>query len=83
MGLNTLILTVLGQILANAILNEAIPSKRFKMACKPTEDSDQPARPRSLIRVFDGRPRSLIRVFDGRSFGSQESNVSSHVKQRL
>ena len=33
---------------------EPVSSKRYKLACAHIEDSDQPAHPRSLIRVFDG-----------------------------
>ena len=38
----------------------------------PSEDSDQPGHPPSLIRVSDqpGHPPSLIRVFAVRSLGS-------------
>ena len=53
-------------------MNELVSSKRYKLACAPIKDSDQPA----LLR-------SLIRVFDGCSMGSQGSNVSSGRKLRL
>ena len=39
-------------------------SKRYKLLYTSIDDSDQPAHPRSLIRVLDGRP-----------MGSKESNV--------
>ena len=42
------------------------------MECVPIEDSDQPAHPCSLIKVFDGL-----------SMGSQGSKVSSGGKLRL
>ena len=51
---------------------EPVISKRYKFTCAPSEDSDQPAHPRSLIRIFNG---SYI--------GSQESKVSSGAKVRL
>ena len=44
---------------------EPMPCNRYKLACAHIEDSDQPALPRSLIRVFDVR-----------SMGRQRSNVS-------
>ena len=47
-------------------------SKRYNLACATIEDSDQPARPRRLIRVFNGR-----------SMGSQGSNASSGRKMSL
>ena len=53
-------------------IQEPESSKRYTLACVPIEDSDQPAHPRSLIRVFDGR-----------SMGSKGSNVSSGGKLRL
>ena len=34
------------------VLNQPIPSKRYKFACVPLEDSDQPEHKRSLIRVI-------------------------------
>ena len=34
-------------------LNEPVSSKRYKSACAPDEDSDQPVHLRSPIRVFD------------------------------
>ena len=49
-----------------------VPVKRYKLAFAYIEDSDQPAHPRSLIRVFDVR-----------CMGSQWSNVSSDRKLRL
>ena len=33
-------------------------AKYTKLACAPNKDSDQAARPRSLIRFFSGRPTS-------------------------
>ena len=36
------------------IKNEQGHSISYKMACVPSEDSDQPAHPRCLIRVFAG-----------------------------
>ena len=50
-------------------------TKPKKMACAPSEDSDQPGHPPSLIRVFAvrmkkswaGRMPRLIRVFAGRT----------------
>ena len=47
-------------------------SKRYKFACTPIDDSDQPARMRRLNIVFDGR-----------SMGSPEPNVSTAEKLRL
>ena len=47
-------------------------SKILKLVWAPIVDSDQPAHPRSLIRVFDGR-----------SIGRQVSNISSGGKARL
>ena len=47
-------------------------SKRYRLACVPIEDSDQPA------YLF-----SLIRVIDRCSLGSQGSIVSSGGKVRL
>ena len=44
----------------------------YKIACVPSEDSDQPAHPRSLIRVFTGH-----------SLGSQGSKASSGGQRRL
>ena len=35
--------------------NEPVSSIWYNFPCAPIEDSDQPAHPRSLIRVFDGR----------------------------
>ena len=52
-------------------LNGLETCKRYMLPCATIEDSDQPARPRSLIRVFDGR-----------SMGSQVSKVSSGRKLR-
>ena len=51
--------------------NEPVSSEMYMLACAPIEDSDQPAHPRSLIRVFD---RS--------SMGSLGSIVSSGGKLR-
>ena len=45
------------------------PAKWYKLTRAPIEDSNQPAHPRSLIRVFNGR-----------SLGSQRFNVSSGEK---
>ena len=56
----------------NCLLIEPVSSKRYKLACAPIEDSDQPAQMRRLIRVFDGR-----------SMGSQGFSVSSGGKLRL
>ena len=53
-------------------LFETVSSKRYKLAYGPIEDSDQPAHPCSLIRVFDGC-----------SVDSHGSNVSSGGKLRL
>ena len=47
-------------------------SKRYKLALAPTEDSDQIAHARNLIRVLDGR-----------FMGCQGTNVSSSGKLRL
>ena len=46
--------------------------KTNKMTFVPSEDSDQPGHPPSLIRVSDqpGHPPSLIRVFAVHSLGS-------------
>ena len=49
--------------------NQRVSSMRKKLACVPIEDSEQPAHPHSLIRVFDGR-----------SIASQESSISSGRK---
>ena len=46
--------------------------QRYKLGCAPNEYSDQPAHPRSLVRVFDGR-----------TIASKGSNVSSDGKLRL
>ena len=54
------------------IVYEAESSERYKLTYAPTEDSDQPVHPRSLIRAFNGR-----------SMGSRGSNVSSDGKVRL
>ena len=51
---------------------EPMSSKRYKLACAHIEDSDQTARPRSLIRAIDGR-----------SMGCQGSNVSTGRKYSL
>ena len=48
---------------------EQVSSKRYKLTCTPIKDSDQPAHPQSLIRVFNVR-----------SMGNEGSNVSSHRK---
>ena len=45
--------------------------KQSKLTCAHIKDSDQPAYPRSLVRVFDGR-----------CMGSQGSNVSSGKKTK-
>ena len=42
---------------------EPVFSKRYKLACVPIDDSDQPAHPRSLIRAFDGLPRVQLLTF--------------------
>ena len=39
----------------NKIPYKPVSSERYKLACASAEDSDQPAHPRSLIRVFGGR----------------------------
>ena len=39
--------------------NEQGDSISFENACAPSEDSDQPAHPRSLIRVFAARLKTL------------------------
>ena len=36
------------------ITNEPVHDKSNKMACAPSDDSDQPGHPPSLIRVFPG-----------------------------
>ena len=54
------------------MIQEPVTSKRYKLACALIKYSDQPAHPRSLIRVFD-KP----------SMDSQVSNVSSGGKLRL
>ena len=36
-------------------ITELVSNKRYKLACAPIEDSDQPAHPHSLIRVFADR----------------------------
>ena len=36
---------------------ERVSRKKYKQACGPIEDSDQPSRLHSLIRVFDGTLR--------------------------
>ena len=51
--------------------SEVQQKMQFKLAVAPIIDSDQPAHPHSLIRVFDGR-----------SMGSQGIDVSSGGKQR-
>ena len=51
---------------------ESESSKRYKLACVPIKDSDQPAHLHSLIRVFNGH-----------SMGSQSPHVSSGRKPRL
>ena len=49
------------------LIIEAPHDKTNKMACAPSEDSDQP-----------GHPPSLIRVFAVRSVGSQGPQLSSY-----
>ena len=53
-------------------VNEPVSNKRYKLACVPIKDSDQPAHPYSLIRVYNRHP-----------MGSQRSNVSSDEELRL
>ena len=53
---------------------QPVSSKRYTLACVSTEYSDQPARTRSLIRVFNGR--SMVTC-------SRGSNISSGIKLRL
>ena len=48
---------------------ELVSNKRYKLACAPIEDSDQPVHPQSPIRIFDGH-----------SMGRQGSNISSGRK---
>ena len=36
-------------------ISPSVSSKMYKLACEPIEDSDQTARSRSLIRIFDVR----------------------------
>ena len=55
-----------------SFIKEPVSSEKYKLACAPIEDSDQPARPRSLIRFFDER-----------SMGSQGSSLSSGEKLRI
>ena len=57
---------------STVLTSMTVSSKRYKLACAPIEDSDQPAHARSLIRVFDGR-----------TIGRQVFNVSSSGKLRL
>ena len=52
-------------------ITEPGSNKNYKLACAHIEASDQPARPRSLIRIFDGR-----------SLGRQGSISSSGGKLR-
>ena len=52
--------------------NEPPHDKTNEMACAPSEDSDQP-----------GHPSSLIRVFAVRSIGSEGPKLSSCGQQRL
>ena len=59
-------------LLKITFINEPVSNKRYKLACVPIEDSDQPLHPCSLIRVFDER-----------SMDSQGSGVSSGEKLRL
>ena len=59
-------------MVSGKLSSEPASSKRYKLACAPMEDSDQPAHPHSLIRVFNGR-----------FMGSQRSNVASRGKLRL
>ena len=51
---------------------DRVLTKSYKLACSPIIDLDQPAHPRSLIRVFDGR-----------SMGSLGSIISADRKLRL
>ena len=44
-------------ILGNMATNELPPDKTNKMACAPSEDSDQPGHPPCLIRVFAVRKK--------------------------
>ena len=53
-------------------IKELLSSIRYKLGFEPVVDSDQPAQPRSLIRVFGGR-----------SMGNQASNLPSDGKLRL
>ena len=50
------------------------------MACAPSEDSDQPGHPPSLIRVFAVPVRSVFAV---RSLSNQGPNASSCGQRRL
>ena len=45
------------------LIFEPVFSKRYKLACVPIDDSDQPAHPHSLIRAFDGLPRVQLLTF--------------------
>ena len=53
-------------------VNQPGHSISYKIACAPSEDSDQHVHPRSLIRVFAGYP-----------VGRQGSKVSSSRQRRL
>ena len=59
---------------ARPLINEPPHDKTSKMTCAPSEDSHQPGRPPSLIRIFAvnqlGHPPSLIRVFAVRSMSA-------------
>ena len=61
-----------GPLLVWPHANEPAHDKTNKMTCAPSEDSDQP-----------GHPSSLIRVFAVRSIGSLGPNVSSCGQRRL
>ena len=39
---------------------EPARDKTYKMACAPSEDSDQPGHPPSLIKVFAVRPMGSL-----------------------
>ena len=61
------------------IIQSGIPSKKveyltakYKLVCAPMKDSDQPAHPCSLIRVFDGS-----------SMNSQGAVVSSGINLKI
>ena len=48
---------------------ERVLGKRYKLACAPIEDTDQPAHPHSLIRDYDGHSM----VAKGRAFLQAEN----------